>query len=293
MLPRLSGPPATVSPAFLRQIWYSLLFSPSLGEQLPLPGRPAGAGAGGALGCGSRDSPGALEKSCQSSHPASARLRNQHPRGPACPPHSYLESWLSCTSLFRVRNLHAGVGIETADLCQHQVQAAFETVSCLCLSFQSHLRYQGVLRNNVTTRVTAGCRDVCGHAELAQEPTGLLEQGQSCGGHGREVPAVPLFPGWEGKERQGGCPGIPPQPGTPQDRRRGTPGWATTRWQPEPGDEAAPARSCPAVPARCPAGGAGAATGTPRDLLNNKKKKNPTTKNAKNKTKAERAIIIK
>lgn len=73
ILPRLSGPPATVSPAFLRQIWYFLLFSPSLGEQLPLPGRPAGAGAGGALGCGSHDSPGALEKSCQSSHPASAR----------------------------------------------------------------------------------------------------------------------------------------------------------------------------------------------------------------------------
>ncbi|RLV97144.1 hypothetical protein DV515_00011898, partial [Chloebia gouldiae] len=57
-----------------------------------------------------------------------------------------------------------------------------------------------------------------------------------------------LFPStrrWEGKQRQGGCPGTPPEPGTPRDHRRGTPGWATTRWQPEPGDEAVPARSGP------------------------------------------------
>lgn len=31
------GPPATVSPAFLRRIWYFLLFSPSPGERPPGP----------------------------------------------------------------------------------------------------------------------------------------------------------------------------------------------------------------------------------------------------------------
>lgn len=87
------------------------------------------------------------------------------------------------------------------------------------------------------------------------------------GGGGRA-----LFPGsrrWEGKQRQGGCPGTPPEPGTPRDLRRGTPGWATTRWQPEPGDEAAPARPGPSSVSRRgqQGGGAGAVTVTPKDLL--------------------------
>lgn len=69
-----------------------------------------------------------------------------------------------------------------------------------------------------------GWRDACGHTELAEEPNGLMERGQSCGGHGREVVAVlqpqarrtALFPGtrcWEGKEREDAYPGTPPQAG--------------------------------------------------------------------------------
>lgn len=61
--PDSPGPPATVSPAFLRQIWYFLLFSPSLGELLQLPGRPARAGAGRALCAGPTASRG-LWKMC-------------------------------------------------------------------------------------------------------------------------------------------------------------------------------------------------------------------------------------